>query len=548
MNKITKKMLTAILSVTFSLVALGTVTFAWITLTNTATLLPIDLDVSTYGGIEVSLGNKLEMNTAYYGYFTDVKKANIVAFLQNKGYYENENNRFELKYVTYDGNDFYDMEENKITDTINSGYMTFDLTLRSQIANQYVYLTPNTSLTSTRKTWKADAEFVNAHGVHIFPGDEIPYSLANSARISFESNDTDIKVDGFIYERPEFAMESSEESFGYLLSDMDFGNANHKDGVLFEGGAIAYFNAKHRDENHKEISQAELAETKSSFINQKPIAVFNGEPDDYGFYYATISVSIWLEGWDADSINAALGETLKVNIQFTTDEPTGYTETVYAEVDAEVDGETELVPYTVSRETFASVNKIVEADFSSVPTEFTEGSKEVLTGKVETIYKDTLELYTTIKLYKVEFNLDLQIGNEVDPDKKIEITRNLLLGEGDIPYPNIPFVRGYTFVWYDKNETEFEETKLNNSNLVLKGKYVVNKYTITFQVDDESEPLVFEVNFGEQISMPEDLENGNASFAGWFTDAAYTKKFEVPDTMPANDITLYAKWFTPEED
>ncbi|MGI6730230.1 MAG: hypothetical protein ACOX5P_08370 [Bacilli bacterium] len=332
MNKITKKMFTAILSVTFSLVALGTVTFAWITLTNTATLLPIDLDVSTYGGIEVSLGNKSEMNTAYYGYFTDVKKANIVAFLQNKGYYENENNRFELKYVTYDGNDFYDMEENKITDTINSGYMTFDLTLRSQIANQYVYLTPNTSLTSTRKTWKADAEFVNAHGVHIFPGDEIPYSLANSARMSFTADEQGETGEDFIYERPSYAMESAISDLGYLLSDIYYGNANHTDGFeICGGGAIAYYNAKHEDQKN----QVDLPKTKSTFIGAKPIAYFNEEiePDEYGFYYATVTVNIWLEGWDADSINAALGETLKVNIQFTTDEPTGYTETVYAEVD-----------------------------------------------------------------------------------------------------------------------------------------------------------------------------------------------------------------------
>ena len=49
MNKITKKMFTAILSVMFSFVALGTVTFAWFTLTNTATVYPIDLDVQHIG-------------------------------------------------------------------------------------------------------------------------------------------------------------------------------------------------------------------------------------------------------------------------------------------------------------------------------------------------------------------------------------------------------------------------------------------------------------------------------------------------------------------
>jgi len=538
MNKITKKMFTAILSVTFSFVALGTVTFAWITLTNNVTLLPIDLNVSSYGGIEVALGNEDDMAKAYYGYFTDVKKSSLITFLQNKGYDVEDDKNFELKYVTSsDGINFEDMDGNPVDDQ-TGGYLKFYLTLRTQTAGASVYLSPKTALTSERKMWTADAEFDNAHGIHIMPGDVLPYSLANSARMAFTSEQNDSNdVEDFIYERPMFAMDSPDDyEIDYLLYDDFYGNYSHAEGgEAEEGGAIAYFNAKHRDENHKDTSQAKLAKTKSSFIKQKPIAVFNGDPDDDGFYYATISVSIWLEGWDADSINAALGGTLTVDIQFTTDDPIGYKETVKVKDDDDVQ-------FTIPRETFARDG---EAVYSDLLTEFEKKLSDLIDGDGDKllygVVDDTniLEMYITIKTLTITyiFNVSIESGPEIDQPEQI-IRKRML--KGDVfNLPKAPkAVKGYTFIWYD-GELVVEETVMSDSDLELTGKYVPNEYKIIFNESDiEEMPIVF----GEEIEMPVDPVRSGYKFAGWFTDAALTKKFVAPETMPANDIILFAQW------
>ncbi|MDD4243808.1 MAG: InlB B-repeat-containing protein [Bacilli bacterium] len=533
MNKITKKMLTAILSVTFSLVALGTVTFAWITLTNTATLLPIDLNVSSYGGIEVALGNEDDMAKAYYGYFTDVKKSSLITFLQNKGYDVEDDKNFELKYVTSsDGINFKDMDGNPVDDQ-TGGYLKFYLTLRTQTAGANVYLSPKTALTSERKMWTADAEFDNAHGIHIMPGDVLPYSLANSARMAFTSDQNlSNNVEDFIYERPMFAMDSPDDyEIDYLLYDDFYGNYSHAEGgEAEEGGAIAYFNAKHRNENHKDTSKAELAKTKSSFIKQKPIAVFNGDPDDDGFYYATISVSIWLEGWDADSINAALGGTLTVDIQFTTDDPIGYKETVKVKDDDDVQ-------FTIPRETFARDG---EAVYSDLLTEFVQLSDlidgdNLLSGVVDD--ENILEMYITIQTLKITYIFDVSIESVPVIDQPEQIIRKRMLEGVVFNLPKAPkAVKGYTFVW-SADGSVVEDNVMPGSDLELTGSYEVNEYNIIYQGE-----VLKTIKYGDNFEMPVDPTQEGAIFAGWFTDAALTKKFETPETMPANDIILFAQW------
>ena len=55
MRKLTTKLLFAIISVAFALVALGTTTFAWFTLSDTATVSTFDAQITAGEGIEISL-------------------------------------------------------------------------------------------------------------------------------------------------------------------------------------------------------------------------------------------------------------------------------------------------------------------------------------------------------------------------------------------------------------------------------------------------------------------------------------------------------------
>ncbi|MGI6728746.1 MAG: hypothetical protein ACOX5P_00560 [Bacilli bacterium] len=55
MRKLTTKLLFAIISAAFALVALGTTTFAWFTISNTASVSQFSAQVTAGQGLEISL-------------------------------------------------------------------------------------------------------------------------------------------------------------------------------------------------------------------------------------------------------------------------------------------------------------------------------------------------------------------------------------------------------------------------------------------------------------------------------------------------------------
>ena len=57
MTKLTRKLLLSVLTVVLTVVALGTTTFAWFTLTNTAQIQSFDAEIIADSGIEIAIGN-----------------------------------------------------------------------------------------------------------------------------------------------------------------------------------------------------------------------------------------------------------------------------------------------------------------------------------------------------------------------------------------------------------------------------------------------------------------------------------------------------------
>ena len=111
-----------------------------------------------------------------------------------------------------------------------------------------------------------------------------------------------------------------------------------------------------------------------------------------------------------------------------------------------------------------------------------------------------------------------------------------------------PIVTGYSFVaWKDKDNNFV--TIDTSVVLVLSAisrdwnifaEYEVNQYTITFDTNggDALSPQTYDYN--EQLSLPIPTRTG-FTFDGWFANPELTQPFNDL-TMPAEDITLYAKW------
>ncbi len=80
----------------------------------------------------------------------------------------------------------------------------------------------------------------------------------------------------------------------------------------------------------------------------------------------------------------------------------------------------------------------------------------------------------------------------------------------------------------------FDAVYTQNEALTLYPVWNTNKYTITFDTAGGSEIAPITQDYGTQIASPADPTREGYAFMGWDT--------EIPTTMPAENITLKAKW------
>jgi len=99
-----------------------------------------------------------------------------------------------------------------------------------------------------------------------------------------------------------------------------------------------------------------------------------------------------------------------------------------------------------------------------------------------------------------------------------------------ITAPADPTREGYTFIGWD---TEIPTT-MPAENMTITAKWKVNSYTITFDTAGGSEIAPITQDYGTAITAPADPTREGYTFIGW--------DMEIPTTMPAENITVTAKW------
>ncbi len=105
---------------------------------------------------------------------------------------------------------------------------------------------------------------------------------------------------------------------------------------------------------------------------------------------------------------------------------------------------------------------------------------------------------------------------------------------------------GYTFRgWYDNpdfNEESITEIVSGSSgDITLYALWTINEYTISFNSNGGSSVTNITQNFNTTVPEPTEPTKLNYVFGGWYKNATLTETF-VFNTMPAEDVTLYAKW------
>ena len=99
-----------------------------------------------------------------------------------------------------------------------------------------------------------------------------------------------------------------------------------------------------------------------------------------------------------------------------------------------------------------------------------------------------------------------------------------------ITAPADPTRKGYTFKGWDK---EIPKT-MPAENMTVKAQWEINQYTITFDANGGSEIAPITQDYGTAITAPADPTRKGYTFKGWDK--------EIPETMPAENITITARW------
>ena len=140
----------------------------------------------------------------------------------------------------------------------------------------------------------------------------------------------------------------------------------------------------------------------------------------------------------------------------------------------------------------------------------------------ETMPAENMTVKAQWKINQYTIAFDTNGGSEIAP-----ITQDY---GTEITAPDNPTRKGYTFKGWDK---EIPET-MPAENMTVKAQWKINQYTIAFDTNGGSEIAPITQDYGTEITAPDNPTRKGYTFKGWDK--------EIPETMPAENITITARW------
>lgn len=150
---------------------------------------------------------------------------------------------------------------------------------------------------------------------------------------------------------------------------------------------------------------------------------------------------------------------------------------------------------------------------------FTGWDREIPT----TMPAENMTITAKWKVNQYTITFDTNGGSEITP-----ITQDYGTA---ITAPANPTREGYTFIGWDKEIP----TTMPAENMTVTAQWEINQYKITFDTNGGSEIAPITQDYGTAITAPADPTREGYTFIGW-------DDMEIPATMPAENITLKAKW------
>ena len=162
------------------------------------------------------------------------------------------------------------------------------------------------------------------------------------------------------------------------------------------------------------------------------------------------------------------------------------------------------------------------AGYTQVGWSTVDGGEKVYGFEDVYTQNEALTLYPVWNTNKYTITFDTNGGSEIAPITQDYGTK--------ITAPDNPTRKGYTFKGWDK---EIPET-MPAENITVKAQWEINQYTITFDTNGGSEITPITQDYGTEITAPDNPTRKGYTFKGWDK--------EIPETMPAENITITARW------
>ena len=100
--------------------------------------------------------------------------------------------------------------------------------------------------------------------------------------------------------------------------------------------------------------------------------------------------------------------------------------------------------------------------------------------------------------------------------------------------PDVPSRQGYQFTDWYLDDTKYDFNAAVTGDMTLTAKWTANSYTIAFDTGGGSEVAPIAQDYGTQITAPADPTREGYTFMGW--------EPALPPTMPAENMTIKAQW------
>lgn len=366
MSQMSKKLVLSVLAVVLTVVALGTTTFAWFTLTNVAQVQSFQAEVIADSGMEISLDDTANANV----WVTSLTTAMIQDYIETK---YSGNFKFDAN-TTADGEEFFPLGASVAS---SAGVLEIGLRFRSQTVNTInwtsvsldsagVGFIPGVSFLNTSGSITAQATSAgtfkasNAARIAVDGTSQVVYELGGNAPgtsvgttasnthlgaqtgVDYSGYLATIELDGinvnaiklpdsnplndgtslgdtfvYLYDGDEYALDFGTTDYVAYATEMGVGEvADYTFPALYAGQLAYYYETT--NEFPAGVDDINTVATVTTLGGGLEVLSMSADNLGTGYTFSDgVTIRIWIEGWDPDMFNAILEDIITASFTFT---------------------------------------------------------------------------------------------------------------------------------------------------------------------------------------------------------------------------------------